>query len=194
MKQKIALTISRILHPMVLMPLFIAYVVFSLFPGEQAIITTASIIGIGILPLALWNIYRTHTGKYSNFDVSVREQRFSMFVVVFLLSLILMGYLWISGQPDILLIGCGLVMGLIFTSFVLNFWLKISLHTAILTYISIGLWPMDYGLGISLAAGVPLVAWARVVQARHSLFEVGIGFLNGIIFGICLLLLTGYFD
>ncbi len=194
MKQKIALTISRILHPMVLMPLFIGYVVFSLLPPGRAILTTVSIVGIGIVPLALWNIYRTQTGKYSNFDVSIREQRFSMFGVVFLLSTVLMAYLWYTGQPEVLLIGCALVIGLVFSSFVFNFWLKTSLHTAILTYICIGLWPMDSDLSLLMGVGVPLVAWARVVQSRHSLSEVGVGFFIGAIFGACLLLLTGYFD
>jgi hypothetical protein len=194
MKQKIALAISRVLHPMVLMPLFIGYVVFSLLPSGQAMLTTASILGIGIVPLALWNIYRTQTGRYSNFDVSIREQRFSMYGVIFLLAAFLMVYLWLSGQPMVLLIGCGLVVGLIFTSFVFNFWLKTSLHTSILTYICIGLWPMDTQLSLMMAVGVPMVAWARVVQARHSLSEVGIGFINGAIFGTMLLLLTGYFE
>ncbi len=194
MKQKLALTISRILHPMVLMPLFITYVVFSLLPGEEAVFTTASIVSIGILPLAIWNIYRTRSGKYSNFDVSIREQRFSMFGVVFLLAILLMAYLWLSGQPDVLLIGCGLVVGLLFTSFVCNFWLKTSLHTAILTYICIGLWPMDARLSMVMAIAVPLVAWARVVQSRHNAFEVGVGFINGAFFGVLLLYFTGALD
>ncbi|WP_114748947.1 hypothetical protein [Pleomorphovibrio marinus] len=194
MKQNLALTISRVFHPMVVMPLFICYVVFSIQPIQQALWTTAYILGIGIFPLAIWNIYRTKTGKYSNFDVSNREQRFSMFGVVFLLAFLLLAYLWLSGQPQVILIGCLLVLGLIFISFLVNFWLKSSLHTAFITYVALGLWPMDNHLSLAIGLGIPIVAWARVTQLRHSLAEVGIGFVSGAIFGILLLYLTGPFS
>lgn len=194
MKQQIALAISRIAHPLILISLFIIYSTFSIHDSQTAAWTSAGILGIAVIPLIGWNVWKTHKGEYSNFDVSIREQRFSMFGIIFTLSFLLIGFLYFSGQPSVLLIGCLLLIEALLLVFVLNFWIKASLHMTISVFIGCGLLPLNPILTWLLFAIVPFIGWARITQKRHHWEEVLAGLAIGLFTGIQLLYWTGYFD
>ena len=194
MKQQIALAISRLAHPLILLSLFIIYSTFSIHDPQTAVWTSASILGIAVIPLLGWNVWKTHKGEYSNFDVSIREQRFSMFGIIFALSFLLIGFLYFSGQPTVLLIGCLLLIEALLIVFLLNFWIKASLHMTVSTFIGCGLLPLDPVLARILFALVPLIGWARITQKRHHWEEVLAGVAIGLFTGVQLLYWTGYFD
>ncbi|WP_158857082.1 hypothetical protein [Lunatibacter salilacus] len=194
MKQHIALAISRLAHPLLLISLFIIYSTYTIQDPRTAAWTSFAILGIAVIPLIGWNIWKTHKGEYSNFDVSIREQRFSMFGIIFSLSLILIGFLYFSGQPSVLIIGCLLLIEAMLLIFILNFWIKASLHMTISTFICCGLLPLNATLAAILGIIVPFIGWARITQKRHSWEEVLAGMATGLFTGIQLLFWTGYFD
>ncbi|HSI77731.1 MAG TPA: hypothetical protein VK957_17660 [Lunatimonas sp.] len=194
MKQQIALTISRLAHPLILISLFIIYSTYNIQEPLTAAWTSFAILGIAVIPLIGWNIWKTHKGEYTNFDVSVREQRFSMFGIIFTLSFLLIGFLYFSGQPSVLLIGSFLLIEALLLVFILNFWIKASLHMTISTFICCGLLPLNPTLAAILSAVVPVIGWARITQKRHSWEEVGAGVAIGLFTGVQLLYWTGYFD
>jgi hypothetical protein len=193
MKQQIALAISRMAHPLMLVSLFIIYSTFAILDPQKAIWTAVGILGIAVIPLIGWNIWKTSRGEYSNFDVSIREQRFSMFGIIFSLSFILIGFLYFSGQPSVLLIGCLLLIEALLLVFLLNFWIKASLHMTVSTFIACGMLPLNPVLACILFAIVPFIGWARVTQKRHFWGEVLAGLAIGLFTGIQLLYWTGYF-
>nr|MBI1231115.1 hypothetical protein [Cytophagales bacterium] len=193
MNQKIALGISRIAHPLLLLSLFVFYSTFSILDVETAVWTALTIIAIAVIPLIGWNSWKTHRGAYSNFDVSIREQRFSMFGFIFLLSCLLIGFLYLSGQPSALLVGTLLLIEGLLLVFFLNFWIKASLHITVAAYICFGLLPLNPHFAAALAAMIPLIGWARVTQKRHTVPEVVWGLGIGVFTGIQLLYWTGYF-
>jgi len=194
MKQQVALGISRIAHPLILVSLFIIYSTFSIQDAQKAIWTSVSVLGIAVIPLIGWNFWKTRRGSYSNFDVSVREQRFSMFGIIFFLSFVLVGFLYFSGQPSILIIGCLLLVEALFLVFMLNFWIKASLHMTVSTFICCGLLPLNPILASVLCGIIPMIAWARITQKRHTWQEVLIGLTIGLVTGVQLLYWTGYLD
>lgn len=194
MKQQIALAVSRLAHPLILISLFIIYSTFSIQDPKKAVWTSLGILGIAIIPLIGWNVWKTHKGAYSNFDVSIREQRFSMFGIIFSLSFLLVAFLYFSGQPSILLIGCLLLIEALLLVFILNFWIKASLHMTVSTFIGCGLLPLNPVLAGILFAIIPFIGWARITQKRHRWEEVLAGFAIGLFTGVQLLYWTGYFD
>jgi hypothetical protein len=194
MKQRIALGISRLAHPLMLVSLFILYSNFMIHDAKTAVWTSLGILGIAVIPLIGWNFRKTRKGEYSNFDVSIREQRFSMFGVIFILSFLLVGFLYVSGQPYIILIGSLMLIEALFLVFLLNFWIKASLHMTVSTFICFGLLPLNPMLTGVLCSIIPLIAWARITQKRHTWEEVGAGLAIGLITGLQLLYWTGYFD
>lgn len=190
MNTKTALFISRIAHPLVIMPLFIVYTSYQIHEPTTALWTASGIIGITVFPLIGWILVKLKKGHYSNFDVSVRGQRFSMFAFVFLLAALLVAFLRATNQPDVMMKGCLLMIQVLLISFILNFWLKPSLHLSVCGYIAMGLWPMSQLLSLALLLIMPLLAITRIKLGRHTWQEVVLGALIGLSSGIQFLYLT----
>lgn len=60
----------------------------------------------------------------------------------------------------------------------INFWTKVSIHTATATFTSIMLGYLIDPVWYGLLALVPLIAWARVYRKRHTLQQV----ISGVVF------------
>ncbi len=184
MKQNIARIISRIGHPICLLLTFLVYFLFSIHNSAKAIWTLIIIVSLGILPLIAWNLYRTRKGLYSNFDVSIRSQRSSMYRFILLLAVIVLAALWFSKQPSNVLIGSLILIQLLLLAFFLNYKTKISLHVAIAVYTGFGLWGINKEFSMVIWALTPLIAWSRWYLGRHLAIELFWGFVLGCICGV----------
>lgn len=75
--------------------------------------------------------------------------------------------------------GCLAIATLIWAAAIVNRWIKLSNHMAVASFAAIifyQLWPMTV---FALVVVIPLLAWSRVVLARHTIREV----LGGILLG-----------
>jgi hypothetical protein len=187
MTKQIALLISRLVHPLVILTFFVFYSNLKIQESSRALATIAAMIGLTIVPLTLWNWLKLKQGVYQNFDVSVREQRYSMFGFVFFLAGLLIAYLYLSEQPREIRLGSLLMIQVIVLTFLLNFRLKSSLHLAVCSYIALGLVPLNPTWSVVLAAAIPLLAWSRVHLGRHRWIEVATGTFIGAFTGVQLL-------
>ncbi|MCC5937983.1 MAG: hypothetical protein JJU34_11945 [Lunatimonas sp.] len=192
MNRPLALFLSRIAHPLVILTFFVFYSNLRLQELDAALWTITAMLAITIVPLIVWNWLKWKQGVYSNFDVSVREQRFSMFGFVFVLAAILIAFLFLSNQPQEILFGSLILIQVILITFLLNFRLKSSLHLAVCTYIAMGMVPLNGPMALGLMLLTPLLAWARVSLGRHQWNEVITGSMLGTGSGIQLLYLTDY--
>ncbi|MFO7823406.1 MAG: hypothetical protein R6V72_05665 [Cyclobacterium sp.] len=190
MKNRLALIISRLAHPISLILIFMAYTFFILHEPWKATWTLTAIIVIGILPLVIWNQSRTKKGIYTNFDVSVRKDRYSMFALILALTLLVILFIIFSDQPWPVLAGSLVLLLLVVVSFVLNFWLKVSLHMAVAGYVALGFWQIHYLPAILLFMAIPFIAWSRKQLGRHQNDELIIGGLIGLASGILLLMIS----
>ncbi|MEX2565352.1 MAG: phosphatase PAP2 family protein [Cyclobacteriaceae bacterium] len=191
MNRKLARFISRVGHPVFLLAAFLSYTLFSIHQLEKAILTVFGVILIGILPLVVWNFVHTKRGVYSNFDVSIRRERYSMYGFIAVLSLLVMVFLLLTDQPFNVLLGCLLIIELVMLAFLINFRLKISLHVAMSIYVAFGLLSMNRPLAWLLLVAVPLIAWSRWQLGRHRVSELVGGVLLGLFCGMQLLYFNG---
>ena len=79
MKKKIAQLVSVAGHPLLTIPLYAAFVLFTFEDVKTASFNSALIIGCIFIPLILRLYLKSRNGSYTNFDVSDRKQRKSMF-------------------------------------------------------------------------------------------------------------------
>lgn len=190
MRYRLALFISRIAHPISLLVAFLIYTLFSILEPAKATWTVAGILFLGILPLIFWNEYHTRKGRYSNFDVSIRRQRYSLYLWILFLSGMVILFLWANDLPNEVLTGGLILVQLLLLSFLFNFRIKVSLHLAIAGYVAVAISPISFGLGVLLFTTLPLIAWSRWQLGRHQFAELIWGTSLGLICGFQLLLLT----
>jgi membrane-associated phospholipid phosphatase len=176
---KAAKFISVLGHPLLIGSLVSAFVFFELYSREKALLLSFFVIGLVSLPLTAWNFYKTKSGGYTNFDVSIRSQRSSMYAVLLgLLSLAcLLG--WFSNQPRAFSIGLSTCLALVLISFLINFFLKTSLHAAISFYLAFGLLALHISWGMGMLFLAVLVSISRLRLKRHNRQEVISGFFIG---------------
>ncbi|SHN27458.1 hypothetical protein SAMN04488057_115122 [Cyclobacterium lianum] len=189
-KNRLSLFISRIAHPIVLVLVLLAATFFSVHSPLKASLTMAAVTAIGILPLIYWNQSRTKKGIYTNFDVSVRKDRYSMFVVILVLTILVIVYIIASDQPRNVLVGSLVLLQMLVLAFIFNFRWKISLHMAVACYVALAFWQLHTPIAILLCFSTPFIAWSRKQLGRHQNNELVIGGLVGLFSGILLLLLT----
>jgi hypothetical protein len=188
LKNKIAQIISQVGHPILLILAFLIYFLFTIHSAGKAILTLIIVLFLGVLPLIFWNLIRTKKGLYSNFDVSIRSQRKSMYLLILILALLVLFALWVNGQPDAVLIGSAILIQLLCFAFVINFKSKVSLHVAISIFTAFGFWDINSWVAICLWISSPIIAWSRWYLKRHQLVELIWGLLLGLICGIEILL------
>jgi membrane-associated phospholipid phosphatase len=169
---KAAQLISIVGHPLVSGSVISILVFFQLFGVRKAFFLSGFILFLISIPAAAWNYYKTKSGAYTNFNVSVRSQRTSMYTV--LIGLLAMATLlaWLSHQPKSLLVGLSLCFALVLISFGLNYFLKTSLHTAMSFFLAFGLWQLHTSWGIAMLFMAFLVSSSRLILKRHTLPEI----------------------
>ena len=68
-----------------------------------------------------------------------------------------------------------------------NRWIKLSLHMASLAFASVAAWALWPAAAIAALVALPLLGWARLRMARHTLVEVLGGATLGLLAGMVLL-------
>jgi membrane-associated phospholipid phosphatase len=182
-------------HPFVFIP---AAIVFSgasrpsAAPAGSAGVV-AAIVALGMLVIGAYVGHGLHTGRWSNIDVSVREQRGGLYRVALGATAAAAVAFAVEGLP-VGVRGSLIAFGLVLVSALVNLRLKISLHVAFAAY-AVGIAAgrrLDVLLVASLLAVA--IAWSRLVLRRHTPAEVLAGAVAGSIAGAAFVLILGYFD
>jgi membrane-associated phospholipid phosphatase len=181
MNKQVAHLISTLGHPFILLPVvFVALAVKQV--GWQGAWPALSGLCLAMLVMGTRVVVRTRRGLVSNLDVSTREQRTrSVYLPMLFLIFVIAGVLYVFRQPfvgETLFFG-----GMMAVCMVINFWLKISQHTLMITYLGCIVWPVSFTWGLVLLICAPFVAWSRIVLGRHQWSEVIAGGLVAILFG-----------
>jgi membrane-associated phospholipid phosphatase len=175
MKNSFAKFVSFIGHPLLTIPLFVAIVMFAFEDLKKASFISFIIIGCVFVPLILWMFIKSKNGSYTNFDVSDKIQRNSLFLFIIPFLIIATIILYTTGQSIVLWISVffGLVITLV--SQIVNIYVKSSLHVSLNIYLSFLIIPINYKVGVILLIMTILIGWSRIVLGRHTLKEVIIG-------------------
>ncbi len=190
MKQKTATYISVIGHPLITIPLFVIIATFSQNDFKKAAFISSLIVGCVFLPLVLRLYRKSKNGTYTNFDVSDRKQRKSMYLFILPLLLVVTVVLYLSGQSANLCLSVFCALMLMFISQLVNFYVKSSLHVSMNIYLSFLIMPMNLTIGIIVFLLTGLIAWSRIVLGRHTYKEIWVGAALGLITGLIMFALV----
>jgi len=179
MKQKIARIISIVGHPLLTIPLYVLFVMVGFEDIKRAALNSFLIIGCIFIPLALWLFVKSRNGTYTNFDVSDRKQRKSVFVFIIPILCVVTYILYKTGQSSHLWQSMFFALLLVVILQLVNFNIKSSMHVALNIYLAFLVMTVNYKIGIVILLLTGLIGWSRIVLGRHSIKEVMFGAVIG---------------
>jgi membrane-associated phospholipid phosphatase len=186
MTTKIAKYVSVIGHPLVTIPVFVISVLFYLQDFKSALSTSILIVFGIIVPLTIKMYRGKKKGVYTNFDVSDQEERKSWYFFAIVLLSFTVIILFATNQSHAVRVGFLLSVLLLFSSQVVNYYIKCSLHVSFNTFLSFLILPVNMYVATLLFLFVVVIAWSRVYLRRHTIKEVTTGALLGTVFGLLL--------
>lgn len=187
-KKQIAEIISYIFHPIVIFILMPFFVIYRQTGSILSALKWEFFSSIFIFFFSLIFLFGRYRGFFSDQDLSKREERPRFYFLIWLLTysylvlaLILKGIFF-----PLAIIAFGIAFGITVFAVVNNF-MKPSIHTAVAVAFVLTITAL-YGQTAFLITFwiIPLVVWARIFLKKHTLKEV---FVGGII-GIIVVLLT----
>lgn len=184
MTKNLAKILSLLLSPAILLipiPLILVYKT----TGDFLVSIEWTVISCFFLLLMIVSvILGNFIGVFSDFDVSVKKERPKLFLLGMLIVFLFLASLIVLNGPKILFAGVYAIIFGVLAMYVLNKWIKVSLHTASMTVFSFTLILIFGRLFIPSLLLVPLVGWARVKIKKHTPREVYAGGFLGAVFTI----------
>jgi membrane-associated phospholipid phosphatase len=184
--EQIARWISRIGHPFVLPLVALIVVTLQVVPPRQAVALVAIMIATTTVPMLLFTRRQIRRRHWSDYDVSVRQDRYLLYPLGLLTLAASLAVFWLLGAPSFMFRGIGAGAVLLFVAMLINLVIKISLHTALaalcaVVILALNPLPGTFACGFAIANG-----WSRVVLRRHTTLEVVTGGVLGAVVGIVL--------
>jgi membrane-associated phospholipid phosphatase len=189
---KFAKCISIIGHPLLTIPIFIAIVMFKFNDLQDAMFLSLLIIGCFFIPLILWMYLKSKNGTYTNFDVSDKKQRNSLFLFAVPLLLVVTIILFKTDQSKNLCLSVLFALILVVISQFVNLFIKSSLHVSLNIYLAALIFSFDYRIAIIVLLFTGLLCWSRVKLKRHTIKEVLFGLLTGTCISLIMLKYEGF--
>jgi membrane-associated phospholipid phosphatase len=184
MQQKIANFISIIGHPMLAVPVFALFNAVMLLEGYVVYIT----FGVTVLASLFLSFYifrLKKSGKISNLDASDRgERQNKVYLPIIGVLMLTFGVFYTLNQPKSVLLASFCFLLLFLLAYCINFFIKASLHLAIMAYFAASFLQTYPVLGFALLLFCLPLAWSRLFLLRHSFLEIIIGFILGISVGL----------
>jgi membrane-associated phospholipid phosphatase len=190
---RLARWISVIGHPFLLMPVLTGIIAYHLLPPPEALLAELVALGVVIVPAGLYTIRRVHKGLWSDLDVSKRHERTQFYGILLPLLCLLAVVAWVADVPRSIPLGSLAIIGLVAIAYLMNNWMKISLHTGFAIFVALTLSLINPVLATAALLLACCVAWSRVVLQRHTLREVLLGGALGCFVGGTFVLTLRFF-
>ncbi len=181
-RQSVATAISAIIHPIAFPLVTLAAITYTqtssvAFTVELCLIALA----MTALPVAALVSYQVARGHWTDLDVSVRQQRYVLYPVSVIFSILMIGTFALIHAPRPTL-AAALTMALANAiDGVINYRYKVSAHATAAAACAALLWIFVPGWGVPAALAAALVGWSRVELGRHTTGQVILGWLVGTI-------------
>lgn len=176
---RIAQFISSLSNPLVISIPAVYLLVYKSTNNERISLYWTLVAFIFISLIALFVLYGVKEKFFSNFDVSRRTERAPLFIFSSVVTLFFFVFLILTHGPRVLIITiAGILFGIITAGFV-NTRIKASIHVEVFTSFAVTMVLLYGGIFWISLAGVPVVAWSRVMTKRHTSRETIVGALLG---------------
>ena len=178
-----ARVISWMGHPLVFVSASVGIVVGTQFNLQNGVPILLALLLTTLLPTAVVLVAGVRSGRWSDSDVSVRKerQRFFPWAVPFSLAGVIV--LRLIHAPDYIVGGALVTLALFLAAWIVNFWLKLSLHALFAFYCATILFQIGVLWGATALVVAILVAWARLFLRRHTPVELIAGIMLGLVGG-----------
>ena len=179
----LARVISWIGHPLVFVAASVAVVVGTQLGLHAGFPILLALLLTTLVPTAILLLSGVRSGRWSDADVSVRKerQRFFPWAVPFSLAGVLAMYL--IHAPVYIVRGGVVTLALFLASWIVNCFLKLSLHALFAFYCAAILFRIGAGWGTIASLLAILVAWSRLFLHRHTPAELIAGMALGLVGG-----------
>jgi membrane-associated phospholipid phosphatase len=181
LRQTLAAAVSAIVHPVAFPLLTLATITYSQTSSmREAIIVCLVALVTTTAPVAGLVGYQVARGHWTDLDVSVREQRYKLYPVGLLFSLLLTAiYFWMDAPRVTIIAALAMTLANSIDG-VINYGYKVSAHTTAAAGCAALLWLFAPGWGAPAAIAAALVGWSRVELGRHTTGQVVLGWLVGL--------------
>ena len=176
---------SILLHPFAVLAALALIAAWRMDPASLP----RTAIGMAVAVAIVWAfvLQRRKSGRWGTVDASDRRERPVLYALALAVSL---GYwLWLGGRHSATSNGVLGSVAMLCVAGIANRWIKLSLHMASLAFAGVLLLALWMPAGIVALGLMPLLAWARLRMARHTLPEVIGGTALGLSVGIVLRLI-----
>jgi membrane-associated phospholipid phosphatase len=178
-------------------PLLVSIVFLSLFSlrlmdSSHAITLIAALVALLFVPIGVWIWSRVRSGHYSDFDVSRRKDRTTMYPIVLGLNLVSTGLLFLTHQPRALSVGMLCISLMLVVAYLTNRWIKTSLHSAFSFFFALAAIKLSLMWLAPMLIFATLVTSSRLILKRHRAHELVVGAALGILTGCVLLSVLGW--
>lgn len=162
--------ISNFFNPLVSLIIYFVYSSYLNYTAGEALHRFLPILIITIVPIVVWIVWNVKTGRYTNLDVSNRNQRKSLYFFVSGSILAYQAYDYIVNDTiDLIML---FLLVLLLTLQLSNYFIKSSMHTAFNVFVAALFFYLNPWLGLIWFVIAVLVGVTRVILGRHTTKEV----------------------
>ncbi|RMZ59949.1 ABC transporter permease [Chryseobacterium nematophagum] len=184
-------TISKIIsdffNPLVSLFIFFLYMSVQKYSFQDSLVYFLPILLIIILPVIIWLVWNVKTGRYTNMDVSNRNQRKTLYIFIGICVITYLIFHYIQNRHlDFVML---FILILLLTLQISNFYIKSSMHTAFNIFVAALFFSLNPQAGLIWLGIAILVGITRIILKRHTVKEVfmgaGIAFVISFIYLYC---------
>jgi hypothetical protein len=176
-KDQLARLLSNLFHPFLVSVLTLVGIIY--LDGAtwgEAIKWTAIGFGIVILPLTIYLVINVQRGHYSDWSISIREQRYKIYVLASICFAILVATFMWAGAPPIALACLYAALATVVSAALINRLVtKISLHAIAMAGCAAALCWVSVPWGVFLIVAGIAVSWSRMQLKHHTLPQLLLG-------------------
>ncbi len=170
-------------HPAILLPLATWLALTLQAPGDRSALSIVAIpAAIAVLGV-VYTLVQVHRGRWAHVDASSKHERRDLNGLLGFALPIAALLAWLAGARIQVSVALLVAAGVVLLGAGLARWLKLSLHVAFAVFAAALLWPAWPWVACGLLLAL-LVAWSRLVLARHTPVEVAIAFPVGALAGL----------
>jgi hypothetical protein len=178
---RLARWLSIIVHPLVTLLATLALVVFHATHQLSTAVTWTLYAAVFASILALFVALGVRRQLFTNTDVSVRSERTYLYLFsAILASVYALGLFALRAPSVVFLLAAGLGLLLALLALV-NRRIKASGHVACVTIFCLVVYVLYGALFVPVLLLIPSLAWSRVILGRHTVKEVCVGALVGLV-------------
>ena len=176
--------INFILHPVILIAPSVFFIIVASGGNIETALLWSGIALSFVLFISFYILIGIRIGFFTNFDVSKRKQRIYLFPVILFAGTTFLFSLIIFNGPKSLFLALIYFLISVAILALVNLKIKASIHVGSITAATVSVVYFFGDKYLFLIFLIPIMAWARINQKKHTLKETIVGFVLGFLLAL----------